>query len=169
MATKEFSILNTSLNYDDSGLVFPRRVDQDFGGTALYDTMVIYFANGSARNGFYGAFSVPKDYVGTPKIIPVWSSTAAAAASVVWDFEYVAVGGDASESLDPAATAESLTVTDEEAGTARFRQTAPIALTAGNLAADDTVLFGFFRDATDAADTIAQPFLFDLLFQYTNS
>ena len=126
-------------------------------------------AQPTVRHGFYGSFVVPKDYVGTAKLIPYWTATVTTG-NVVWDFDYRSVGGDDTTSLDQTGTEEALTVTDA-APTAANRLLAPsLTLTSTNLAADEVIEFYFARDGVDAADTMAaSAILHALLFEYVNS
>lgn len=123
----------------------------------------------ATRIGFYGAFTVPSNYdpSGTTKIIIVWTSTATAG-DVEWDFDYIAVSGNDAESLDQAAAVESVNGNDTAPGAAHRRLQFEIALTAANIAAEDTVEWLLARDGTDGGDTMAAAaILFDLLFEYT--
>lgn len=88
---------------------------------------------------------------------------------MVWDFDYRAVGGNDTESLDQSGTQESVSVTDTAPGAANRRMEVSVNLTSSNLAAGDTVEFLFVRDGTDAADTMAgSAMLFGLEFIYDN-
>lgn len=169
MATYRLPILAWSCLPDSNGSTYFEPASLNFGTNDLYPHMLIAFADQAAKEGLSGSFVVPQNYVGTANIVPVWSTTATSG-DVVWDFEYTAVGGDAAESLDPAANQEAVTGTDTAGGTARRRQELSIALTAGNLAAGDTVLFSFFRDGVNAADTLAATaYLFELFFEYADA
>jgi hypothetical protein len=169
MATLRQPILNYSVLPDANGNTYFEPASVAFGDSDLYKHLVLAFTSQSDRQGIAGKFVVPANYAGNARIVVVWSTTTTAG-DVVWDFDYTAVGGDAAESLDPAADQEAATVTDTAGPTARSRQECQIALTAGNLAADDEVLFEFFRDAADAADTLAaSAWVFSLLFQYTDA
>src|SRR3972149_7171101 len=77
----------------------------------VWDRLVCVFNDTATRIGLAGGFTVPKNYVGSPKIVVVWTSTATSG-NVVWDCDYRAVGGDDSESLDQTGTQESVTVPD---------------------------------------------------------
>lgn len=123
----------------------------------------------TVRHGFFGVFEVPQNYVGTPVLRVHWTSTITTG-NVVWDFDYRTVAGDDTTSLDQLAVEEAVTVTDA-APTATDRQLiATVALTAANFTAGDTVLFGFFRDGADAADTMAgSAQLHNLVFSYADA
>jgi len=134
----------------------------------VWDRLVLIFADTSTRIGLAGGFTIPKNYVGAPKIIVVWTTTAVSG-DVVWDMDYRAVGGDDTESLDQTGNQESVTVTDTAPSAAHERMEASMTLTAGNLATDDEFEFEFFRDGA-AADTIAASVIvFNLLFEYSDA
>lgn len=167
MATHRISILGPGTIPDTSGNVFFEPFDVK-ATNDVWDRLVCVFNDTATRIGLHGDFAVPKNYVGAPKIIVVWTSTAITG-NAVWDFDYRAVGGNDTESLDQAGTQESVTVTDAAPGAALRRLEAEMALTAANLAVDDEVEFTFFRDGTDVAETMAAAgLLFRLLFEYTD-
>lgn len=168
MATHQIWIPAAGLTPDTSGNVF----SEPYSIKATNDIFpfnVLIFNDTSTRLGAYGTFHVPQNYVGTPKIYPVWSSTAITG-NVVWDVDYRAVGGDDAESMDQATAQEALTVTDAAPSAAHERNTPSVSLTAANLAAGDTVEFGVFRDGADAADTMAAAaILFGVLVEYADA
>jgi hypothetical protein len=126
-------------------------------------------AQPTVRHGFYGAFMVPKDYVGTAVLVINWSATLTSG-NVAWDFEYRAVGGNDTESLDQTGTQESVSVTDAAASAANEKLEVTVNLTSANFAADDLVTFFFARDGADAADTMAgSALLHSLHFQYNDA
>lgn len=176
MATHRIPILGWATRPDDSGKVWFE--PQDILGTNdVWDRMLLRLdedgTNATApttRHGVHGSFSVPKNYIGTPKVIIVWTATVVTNA-IVFDFEYRAVGGSDTESLDQAGTQESVTLTTgAEPSAAWERMEDEIALTAGNFAIDDAVSFFFARDGADAADTKAGAALIEgLYFQYADA
>ena len=126
-------------------------------------------AQPSVRHGFYGAFKVPKNFVGTAVLVVNWNATITTG-NVVWDFDYRANGGDDAESLDQSGTQEAVTVTDAVSGTAHRLLQPTISLTSANFAADDLVEYYFARDGADAADTMAgSAMLHALQFQYADA
>lgn len=126
-------------------------------------------AQPTVRHGIHGFFTVPEDYVGSAKVVPIWTSDKIAG-DVEWDFDYRAVGGDDAESMDQAGVQESVNVADTAPSAAHERLTPSLSLTSGNIAAGDTIEFFFARDGTDAGDTLAGPaVLFDLLFEYADA
>ena len=166
MATHRVPIITWAFVPNAAGVFFepyPIKATND-----VWDRMVLIFNDTATRDGGAGGFTVPKNYVGTAKIIVVWTSTAVTG-NVIWDFDYRAVGGDDTESLDQAGTQESVTVTDAAPSAANERMEASMTLTAANLAVDDEVTFELFRDGA-AADTIAAAVIvFALLFEYSDA
>ncbi|KKL73892.1 hypothetical protein LCGC14_2070340 [marine sediment metagenome] len=172
MATHQISILGATTKPDTSGKVWMEpysilatndvwqhnifRFDQDGNNNAQISTRV----------GVYGIFTVPQNYVGSPIIIPVWTATVITG-NCVWDFDYRAIGGNDTESLDQATAQESVTVTDAAPSAAHERLTPSLSPTAGNFAAGNTVEFLLVVDGTDASDTLAGArLLHNLIFQY---
>ena len=173
MATHRIPILGFSTRPDDTGECFFEPADLNFGANDFARQFVLALGSALAaaptvKHGVYGAFRVPKNYIGTAKVIIEWSMTVVAG-DVVFDFDYNAVGGNDVESLDPAAWQESVTVTDTASGTARRKMTAEVALTSGNLAIDDLVEFFIGRDGADGADTMAgRAYIFEATFEYVD-
>ncbi len=168
MATIRVPIIGWPSIPDGSGDVFfePYSVKAT---NDVWDRLVAIFNDVNARIGLRGGFTVPKDYVGSAKIIVVWTSTAISG-DVEWDFDYRAVGGDDTESLDQAGTQESVNINDTAPSAIHERMEAALTLTAGNIAADDEVEFEFFRDGADAGDTMAAAaIVFALLFEYSDA
>ncbi len=127
------------------------------------------FTDTATRDIIYGKFHVPKNYVGSANLIVVWTSTVLTN-NVEWDMDYRAVGGNDSESLDQSGNQESVNAADVAPSAAHERMEISIALTDGNFAIDDTVLFLFGRDGTDGGDTlVGKALLFDLLFEYADA
>lgn len=168
MATHRISILGHNTVPDNSGSVFfePYTVKAT---NDVWGLLAAIFNDTATRIGLRGAFNVPKNYVGSAAIIVVWTSTAITG-DVEWDFDYRAVGGDDAESLDQASAQESVNQNDTAPSATDERMEASLALTASNLAVDDTVEFELFRDGTDAGDTMAAAaVVFDVLFQYADA
>lgn len=169
MSTFRLPILAWSTLPDSNASTYFEPSNLNFGTNGLYPHLLLSFNDQANREGISGSFVVPQNYVGSAKIVPVWATTATSGV-VVWDFDYTAVGGDSAESLDPAANQEAVTGSDTASGTSRRRQELSISLTSANLAAGDTVLFNFYRDGADAADTLAaSAFLFELFFEYADA
>lgn len=168
MATHRIPILGWSAVPDSSGNVFFEPYDVK-ATNDVWDRLVLVFNDTATRIGIHGGFTVPKNYVGSAKLVVAWTTTATTG-DVEWDCDYRAVGGDDTESLDQAGTQESVNLNDTAPSAAHERMETSITLTAGNFAVDDEVEFTFFRDGTDAGDTIAAAtMVFQLLFEYADA
>lgn len=168
MGTHRISIMG-SLRPDSSGRAFFEPYDVKATNDLFKHFVgVLNDPAGGQAHGFYGRFNVPKNYVGTPKVYPVWTSTAIVG-NCKLDFDYRAIGGDDAESLDQASFQEALALTDAAPSAAHERNTPSFTLTAANLAADDTVLFYLTREDGAGTDTMAAAaLLHDLIFEYTD-
>jgi len=167
MATYRIPILGFGTLPDTSGNVFFEK----FSIKAVNDVwqrLVCIFNDTATRIGLHGGFVVPKNYSAGAKIIVVWTANAIAG-DVEFDFDYRAVGGIDTESLDQAGVQESVNLNDTAPGAAFRRLECELDLTDGNFAVDDEVEFTLFRDGTDGGDTMAAAaILFELLFEYTD-
>lgn len=135
----------------------------------VWDFLVWVFNDTATRDKLSGKFNVPKNYVGTANLIIVWTAQVTAG-DVEIDFDYRAVGGNDTESLDQTGSQQSVNSNDTAPSAVNERMEISIALTDGNFSADDTVEFSLFRDGTDAGDTIAGAVtLIDLLFEYADA
>lgn len=171
--THQMSILGPGTVPDNSGNCWQEPLTilatNDVWGFLIYRFGASNAAQPTTRIGLRGQFTVPQNYVGAAKVIPVWSASVTSG-DVVWDFDYRAVGGDDAESLDQAGVQESVSVTDAAPSAAWERNTPELTPTASNFAPGDTVEFELFRDGTDAADTMAaSAVLVDVLFQYLDA
>lgn len=163
------SLLGHNTVPDSSGNVFVepytvKATNDVWGG------LITVFNDTATRLGLRGFISVPKNYNsgGTVKIVVVWTATATSG-NVVWDFDYRGVTGNDAESLDQTGQQEQLTVTDAAPGAAHRRLEVTMTVTAGNLAADDTLEWELFRDGASGSDTMAAAaLLFDVLLEYTD-
>lgn len=168
MATHQISILGPGTVPDTSGNVFWEGYDVK-ATNDVWDNLVVIFNDTATDLFLYGQFTVPQNYVGSSVVIPVWTSTATTG-NVVWGFEYRAIGGDDTTSLDQAGSVQDVTVTDAAPTAANRRLTPSISPTAGNFAAGNTVTFRLSRDGTSGSDTMAAAaILFDAIFQYADA
>ncbi len=168
MATHRVPILGFGTVPDTSGDVFfePYTIKAT---NDVWGRLVAIFNDTATRIGLQGGFTVPKNYVGSPKIVVVWTATATTG-DVEWDFDFRAVGGDDTESLDQSGTQESVNINDTAPSAAHERMEASLTLTAGNFAVDDEVEFTLFRDGTNAGDTMAAAaIVFAVLFEYSDA
>jgi len=165
MATFQIPILGHGTIPDTSGNVFFQpytAVDT----AAVIDPLVLTFTNVASKIGVRGIFTVPQNYVGSPSFEIVWTANDATTNNAVYDLSYLTRSG--TEDMGAAATSTTDTVTDAHTGTAFQRNQASIAVTAGDFALGDQVLFELFRDG--AADSLAADYLvFEVLFEYDNA
>lgn len=168
MATHRIPIMGFSTVPDTSGNAFFEPYDVK-ATNDVWDYLVAVYNDTATRIGIHGKFDVPQNYVGTAKIIVHWTTTATSG-DVEWDFDYRAIGGDDTESLDQAGTQESVNLNDTAPSAANERMTCTLNLTSSNIAAGDTVQFTLFRDGTDGGDTIAAAVtVHDVLFEYADA
>jgi putative transposon-encoded protein len=167
MATHRIPIFGFGTVPDDSGDAFFESYAVK-ATNKVWDRLVAIFNDTATRIGIHGGFTVPKNYVGTPKLAIVWTSTATSG-DVEWDFDYRAVGGDDSESLDQAGTQESVNLNDT-APTAAHRRLETLITLSANFAVDDEVEFTLFRDGTDGGDGMAAAaIVFAVMFEYADA
>lgn len=168
MATHRVPIFGFGTVPDTSGNVFLEPYDVK-ATNDVWDRLVVVFNDTATRIGIHGGFTVPKNYVGSAKLVVVWTTTATSG-DVEWDLDYRAISGDDAESLDQTTNQESVNLNDTAPGAAHRRMETLITLTAANFAVDDEVEFTLFRDGTDAGDTIAAACLvFNLMFEYADA
>jgi len=165
MTTRWHDIL-TGLSPDASGEVFfqPASI---LATTNPSGSPLAIFLDSATRDGLFGRFAVPKEYVDTAVLDILWY-TAATSGDVDWDFEYRANG--VGESMNQSGSQESVTVNDL-AGTTFILMQASISLTDGNFAAEDIVEFTLFRDGvTESSGGIAASVaLAGLFFRYNDA
>jgi hypothetical protein len=168
MATFRIPILGAHTVPDNSGNVF----FEPYTLQATNDNwghLVVLFDDTATRIGLFGAFDVPQNYISGANIIVHWTSTATSG-DVEWDFDYRAVGGNDSESLDQATAQESVNQNDTAPSATDNRMTVTLALTDSNLLPGDTVEFSLFRDGTDGGDTMAAAAtVHSVLFEYKDA
>lgn len=165
MATRNLDI--TKIWTPDNSDVFWEPASVKFT-TSPWKDPILVFLETSSRRGAFGSFLVPADYVGSPILVVRWTTDTAIVNDWEIDFDYraVAVG----ESIDQAGTQESVNQEDTAPGTAKLLQEATLSLTAANLAANDRVQGGLFRDGTDAGDTLVdEASVFEVLFRYDDA
>jgi hypothetical protein len=168
MATHRIPILGWQTRPESTGNVF----FEPYHIKATNDNwrhMVLVFKDTSTRDLVYGVFDVPQNYVGSPAIIIHWTALATSG-DVEWDFDYRAISGDNTESLDQATAQESVNQEDTAPGAVNRRMTVTLSLTAGNFETGDTVEYILARDGTDAGDTMAAAaIVHSVLFQYADA
>ena len=168
MATHRIPILGWSTVPESTGNVFFEPYSTK-ATNDLWEYLVCVFTDTATRDGLRGRFDVPQNYVDTANLIVVWTSTATSG-DVEWDFDYRAVGGNDTESLDQATAQETVNANDTAPSATDERMEISIALTDSNFATSDTVQFELFRDGTDGGDTIAAAVtLHGLFFEYNDA
>jgi len=169
MATIRIPILEGNLRPDDSGNCFPEPYTIKATNDHWLRQVWIFNNAGSAVISLHGGFELPLDYVGTAKVVIVWTAQTTSG-NVVWNFDYRGVGGNDTESLDQATSQETVTVTDAAPGAVNRRLEVSISLTSANLAAGDSVEFFVSRDKSSGSDTMAgAATLWDLELEYANA
>ncbi|MGI9489097.1 MAG: hypothetical protein ACR2RF_25070 [Geminicoccaceae bacterium] len=166
MATHEIPILGHATRPDASGDVFQEPYSIK-ATNDLWDQFVWIFNDSSTRIGLKGLFRVPQNYVGTAAILVSWTSIATTGDwELDFDYRAVAIG----ESMDQATAQETVNINDTAPGSVNLFQEASLSLTDANLAAGDLVSFEFFRDGTDAGDTMAAAaIVFGAYFSYADA
>ena len=118
-----------------------------------YPGTVLAFPSQTLRQGCGFQVVVPNNYVSTA-VLDVVGATTATSGDVNMDLAYTAIASG--ESIDPSADQETFANTATTVpGTARLLFTVSFNLTDANLAAGDLLIGTLYRDAADAADTLA--------------
>lgn len=132
-----------------------------------YPHMVWAFPDSGTKLSMSARFKIPQNYIGTPKLIVQYRTTATSG-NLVLDYEYTAIA--TGESGDPSADQETGTATDAVPGTARLFDTVTFTLTGSNFAVADNVLLKVSRDGADGADTLAATcYVEAVIFQYADA
>jgi len=164
-ASTRVTMLNGFTMPDSSGDVFMQPHSINAGVNGVWSHGVWLYSNGGARSGLHGSFNIPSDYVDGADVVIVWS-TQEITEDVEWDFDYRSVGGNDAESLDNTIQTQVGT-NDTAPSVADERMELTIALTDGDIAANDTFQWILFRDTADAGDTIGtDTYVIDVLFEY---
>lgn len=174
MATHRVPIFNGAMVPDNSGKVWVEQLSV-LGSNDQWRQFVVRISQSGANNdqlstkvGVYGAFNVPKNYVGTAQLVIYWTATVTSG-NKVFDFDYRAISGDDSESIDQSGTQEAVTGTDAMPSASFERNVLTINLTSSNLAADDYVEFFLAEDGADGSDTAAgDALILGAYFQYAD-
>lgn len=151
---------------DTSGNVWAEPASISQPTNDRYPNIVFRFKDTATKDGLGGSFTVPKNFVGSPKIYAMWTTTATSG-NAIWNFDYTAIA--AGETLDPSADQESLTVTTAAPGTTQLRVDSSMSITAANLAVDDIVQFKFSRNGAGSDTIAADLILYKLVFEYQDA
>lgn len=130
---------------------------------------ILAFKDSGTRISAYATFQVPQNYVGTPKMVTHWRTTATSG-NVVNEVATKAIADG--ESMDPASlNDDAVSATVAVPGTARVRKDTSHTLT-GTYAAGDLVLLEVARDGAQNSgndDTLAAEWLFEgASFEYVD-
>jgi len=169
MADQEIGIFNWGSLPDVTGKCIFEPFESNFGTNNTFKRLLLRFIDSGADNGIRGGFDVPNDYVGTPRLVMEWAKVGTSTNTMRMTFGYKAVGGDDSETFDPASADETPAQTDAGSGTTRRKQTIIITL-AANFAKLDHVLYELLRTSGHASDTLAADvFAFSVKFRYADA
>lgn len=164
MATIRIPILGHATVPDTSGNVFfePYSITDTL---AVLDPLVLVFTDSGTKDGVRGQFQVPQDYVGTAKLVIVWTANATAGTCV---FDWSVLTRSGTEDMGAAATRTTETGSVTKGATAFTREAHSITLTDADYVAGDEVLFELFRDTV--TDTMAaKALVFGAYFEYANA
>jgi hypothetical protein len=159
-------ILPVPLEIGSTADVFHEPASINFGANDRYPVEVVVFKDTATRIGCGFKFRVPQNYVGTPKLLVEWATTATTG-TADWEADYTAVADN--ESLDPSADQEAVGATGTAPGTARLREVTELTLTGSNLAVGDIVLGTLFRDGSESDTIAASLYVFGLYFSYADA
>jgi hypothetical protein len=163
------SILGLNTIPDTSGKCYLAPIDtQDTHTNVKKQLVMVMEAPATAGDvGFFGSFKVPKNYVGTEKII-ITGTYAGDPTSLVstWSIEMIGVAD--SESIDQVYEAADLVTESTWTGYADEDMIEISITPTVTIAVDDTVFFHFFLD--DTTDTQTSAFLLTALeFEYSDA
>lgn len=170
MATHRVPFLNWTAKPDDSGLVYlePYKVTAT---NDLYSPYTLVFDTpGAAQRELFGQFEVPNNYASAGVVEVIYTSPVTTGSRFRIGFEYSAIGGNDSESLDPAAWVAASAVNASVPTTAQNRMTAQ--LTATSLTAGESIIYSLFRDGSqsdpDDDDVTGKLVVKAAIFQYSD-
>jgi hypothetical protein len=153
MATHRKSILNQSTRLDSG--VFPDSVANQITEAttpSLGDVLCYVLADGGADEGLYGRFAIPKNYVGTPKIVlkGVLDGAPGAADTLGFGVRKRAVANNeaADGTFDAEQVVSAIIGSDGTNHADEDLIELSITLTGGDYAVDDEVFFYVYLDAS---------------------
>lgn len=173
MATHRISVLGGNL-VPDSGVPIDTIGNQITEATApSIGTQLCYvMADGGADEGVYFDFFVPKNYVGTPKLVvhAILDGAPGASETLGYGFRKRAVADN--ESADGTYDAEETVSSTIGSGGSNHADedliSLSITLTAGHYAVDDRVFGYLYIDASGTSYT-GNVLLIDALFEYADA
>jgi hypothetical protein len=166
MATFQMPILNNSVNYDAG--VYPSTMASEMSLTNSKPTQVVVMPfPAGADIGLSGVFTLPQNYVGTPKFIIQYIIDGTPANNLSFGAQQICVAPaattDVAYEAEDLVTADQTGLADEEYGTTSITITPTASYTPGQ-----PVFWYLYRD--DSVDsTTFNILLIDLLFQYADA
>ena len=171
MATQHLPLFGWNTRADTTGRAYFAPYD-NYATNLLFKHHVLVLENPSSNiHGVYGQFQVPEDYVDTAVMRVLWT-TQVTTGTVVFFFNYRAVGGNDTESLDQATFQEQIDIQDVAPSAIDERMNVSGSVTDSNFAAGDSVGFFFGRDGVvgvpddDLADAVQ---VVELIFEYADA
>ena len=164
MATRRINILNFATLPDTSGNVWfePAALTQT---NDRYPQMVARFKDTATKDSLGIRFPVPDNYVGSPVMEVIWTSTATTG-NVIWVIDYNS--GSKTATLDPSTDEESPTVTTAAPGTSQTGVASRMTLTAANLAANDIFQGKVSRNGAGSDTMAADAVVYNIIFEYVD-
>ena len=161
------SILGGLAAPDGSGNVYPNLFSAK-ATNDLWKGQCFVFKDTSTKDSLALVFKVPKNYVGTPKLVITWG-TVVTSGNVEWETDYRAIA--AAESLDPTTWQETVASGAVAVpGTTLLSKETSLALTGGNFSVDDLVLLHLSRKGSSGNDTAADDVeVLDVEFEYADA
>lgn len=172
MALHRKSIINHTM-LPDAGVFQDRIGNQITAATApsVGGLLAYVVADGGADEGWQGSFSIPKNYVGTPKIVVKGILDGAPGASDTLGFGFRKRAVANNESADGTFDAEQvISATIGSGGSAHADEDMfelLITLTAGDYAIDDEVFYYFYVDASGTS-YVGNVLITRVEFEYTD-
>lgn len=169
MATLDFSVLNSSLQPDSSGDVFPSPLDVLLTLTNPKRQIAFFMAFPTGSDVALDVdFTIPQNYVGTPILVIQGILDGTPAAILAFGAQQLSRAD--SESVDVAYEAEDTASNSDWTGYADedfFVETITLTPSA-DYVAGDTILLSFYRD--DSVDTSTFDFILtDLRFRFNDA
>lgn len=131
-----------------------------------YAQLVARFKDTSTKDSLGIRFPVPNNYVGSPVIEIIWTTTATSG-NAIWTCDYSAAAKTAS--LDPSADEESLTVTTAAPGSSQTGVASRMSATAADIAANDIFQGKISRNGAGSDTIAADLVIYDIIFEYADA
>ncbi len=168
MATHRLPIMGAMTMPDTTGETFMDLLSNQITLTNAKENLVMTMKDPSADTGFSGSFQVPQNYVGTANIVVVGViDGTVSTTSIDWQFSYNSLADN--EASDAAFTETvSFDTGNTNAYTTEDILEDSTALTDGNFATGDQVLYLFVRDQS-VDDFVGDFHVLGLFFEYNDS